>query len=119
MEPTTLPPPLPPNRLVKIRGWMLVLIGPGLCAAMAFLIYWLTAAIHGHTSGHWNGDAQFTGWAFGIFWSIFVFGLAALSAGISLLRRGRIGPVLMTFFLLSLGAIIWYGYQILANAHPG
>ena len=52
------------------------------------------------------------------FLSVFVFGLASLAAGISLLRRARIGPVLMTFFLLSLGAIVWYGYQILSTAHP-
>ena len=118
MEEPTLPPPLPSNRLIRFRGWILTLLGPGLSLAMAFLIYWLTAAIHGRTSGHWNGDAHFTAQAFGIFWSVFVFGLASLAGGVSLLRRGRIGPVLMTFFLLSLGAIVWYGYQILSNAHP-
>ncbi len=117
MEPT-IPPPLPPNRLIKVRGWILVLLGPSLSAGMAWLINWLTMTIHHHTASTWNGDAQLTAQAFGIFWSIFVFGLAALAAGVSLLWRARIGPVLMTFFLLSLGAIIWYGYQILSQAHP-
>ena len=112
------PPPLPANRLVKVRGWILVVIGPLLCASMAFLIYFLTMAIQGRSATHWKGGAQITAWAFDIFWSIFVFGLAALAGGVSLLRRGRIGPVLMIFFLLSLGAIIWYVYQIIAHAQP-
>ena len=113
-----VPPPLPTNRLVKVRGCILVVLGPLLSAGMAWLIHWLTATIQHRTASTWHGDTQITAQAFGIFWSVFVFGLAALAAGISLLRRGRIGPVLMTFFLLSLGAIVWYGYQILSQAHP-
>ncbi len=118
MEPASIPPPLPPNRLVKLRGCILVVLGPLLSVGMAWLIYWLTMTIQHHTASTWNGDMQITAQAFGIFWSVLVFGLAAFAAGVSLLWRGRIGPVLMTFFLLSLGAIVWYGYQILSQAHP-
>lgn len=92
------PPPLPTANarppVHPARGWLLVVLGVFLSGAMAWLVHWLHQAIlHNGEPGarsHWNGSAEFTHNAFGLFWSVFVFGLVSMVAGVYILRTRRL-----------------------------
>lgn len=112
-------PELPPAafpRLVRLRGWMLILIGPSLCAAMAFLALYLAQTILDDSQHparpHWHGSHEMTVLTFGLFGTIFLFGLLALVNGVLLLRRGRVGPVSLVLLALIVLTIIGLGYRI-------
>ena len=109
-------------RIVKVRGWFLVILGPALCLAMAYLAFYLAEAINGDLSGRhvsrWNGSHATAVQTFTLFGAVFLFGLVATAGGVSLLRRGRVGPVLMTLIILLVCFIIGLCYQDVTGIRP-
>ena len=121
------PPPLPPDfsnprPAGPARGWLLVVLGVFLSGSMAFLVHWLQQALlHNDDPGarsHWNGSAEFTRNVFGLFWSVFVFGLVALSAGVYILRTRRLSRVIAAIMGVVVLAMIYYGYTIMHTQVP-
>ena len=118
----SFPPPLPAHQTARPqvhpgRGWLLVVLGVGLSAGMAYLSYVIHQLIlrngePGSTS-HWHGSVEFTRVVFELFGTVFVFGLVAVAAGVYILRTRRISRVLGVIMAL-LGLVMGYlGYAIM------
>ena len=125
MEP--YPPPLPAaadsRRIVHpARGWLLVVLGVFLSGAMAWLVHWLQEALLRNgdpgARSHWNGSAEFTRRVFGLFWSVFVFGLVSIASGVYILRTRRLSPVLWGVMLAVVLVMVYFGYTIMRTHVP-
>ena len=111
---TNLPPEAKGNRM---RGWLLVALGPMLSLAMAGLSFYLWRTIHfpGQSGGasRWTGSAEMTARTFQLFGTIFVFGLACLATGIFQVRTGRRNVISVVLLLLLVGLMFFLGNQIM------
>lgn len=121
------PPPMPPNLDTRrpagpARGWLLVVLGTFLSGSMAFLTNWLHQAIlHNGEPGarsHWTGGAEFTRTVYGLFGSVFVFGLVAIAAGVYILRTRRISRALAVVMGVVALVMIYLGYTIITTHVP-
>lgn len=123
----SFPPPLPAQPMSRpavhpARGWVLIVLGTGLSAGIAYLSRVIQQLIlrngePGSTS-HWRGSAEFTRTVFELFGTVFVFGLVAIAAGVYILRTGRISRVLGVLMAL-LGLVMGcLGYVIVHTDIP-
>jgi hypothetical protein len=102
------------ERFARVRGWILIIIGSGLSIGMVALAYYLAATIVYPTAGgsRWNGSHDFTVRVFGIFGSIFCFGLGSIVNGVGFIRNKRASKLGIVITLISLAVTIWLGYEI-------
>lgn len=106
--------------MIRALGWLLLVLGPGLSIAMAALWFWLSGVIRqDHLAGsteHWRGGPEFTHLVFGLFGSIFVFGLITTAAGVYQVSQSRRSPWLIAAMLLAAGSMVYFGYNIMHSA---
>lgn len=103
------------SKISRIRGWVLVIIGPLLSLGIAAVAAYLTWAIFHKDrpdGPHWTGSHDFTVRVFGLFAVIFVFGLVALAGGIFQLRRGRASKLVIVAMLLLVAVMFLLGLGI-------
>ena len=55
---------------------------------------------------------------FGLFWSVFVFGLVSIAAGIYILRTHRLSRVVFGVMLAVVVAMVYFGYTIMTTHVP-
>jgi hypothetical protein len=77
--------------------------------------YLALTILHGDSSGgaHWTGSHQMTVKVFELFAGIFIFGGVAFTAGISLLRRGRVGLPLIGVMFCLVAMMFFVGHDIM------
>lgn len=125
-QPPPLPSPRPdfsnPRPAGPGRGWLLIVLGTFLSAGMAFLVHWLhQALLHNDdpgAHGRWTGGAEFTRNVFGLFWSVFVFGLVSMASGVYILRTRRLSRVLWGVMLAVIAVMVYFGYTIMQTPVP-
>ncbi len=110
----------PEARSNRARGWVLIVLGPMLCLAMAVISFSIWRTIHfqgqlGSTS-RWNGSAEMTARTFQLFGTIFVFGLVCVGAGIYQLRTGRRNLIFVVALLVLVGVMIFLGRNVMQLA---
>ena len=119
------PPPLPlaPGSRPPVhpaRGWLLIFLGVGLSAGIAYI----SSVIHGlilrngapGSPSHWTGSAEFTRTVFELFGTVFAFGLVTIAAGLYILRTRRISRALGVIMVLLAFAMGYLGY-VVTQAH--
>src|SRR5450432_804150 len=110
----------PETKSNRARGWVLIILGPMLCVAMAVIPFTIWRTIHyqgqlGSTS-RWNGSAEMTARTFQLFGTIFIFGLVCLGAGIFQLRTGRRNMIFLVALLVLVGVMILLGRDVMQLA---
>ena len=110
----------PAARSNRLRGWVLIVVGPLLSLAMAGLWVYLWRTIHlsgqSGATARWTGSAQMTARTFQLFGTIFAFGLVCLATGIFQVKTGRRHAAFLVALLLLVGLIIFLGNQIMQLA---
>lgn len=104
----------------RARGWVLIILGPFLCVAMAVVAFTIWRTIHfqgqlGSTS-RWNGSPAMTARTFQLFGTIFVFGLVCLAAGIFQIRTGRRNVIFLVTLLVLVGVMVLIGRDVMQLA---
>jgi hypothetical protein len=103
------------ERFARLRGWILIVIGSGLSIGMAAMACYLAATIVYPTAGgsRWSGSHDFTERVFGIFGSVFCFGVGSIVNGIGFIRNKRPSKLGIIITLIGLAVTIWLGYEII------
>jgi cell division protein FtsW (lipid II flippase) len=102
------------QKLSRIRGWLLVVLGSLLSAGITVIAAILASTIHNDqpSGSHWTGNHEFTVRVFELFAAVFVFGLVALAGGVFQLRRGRPSWPAMIVMLALVAVMFFLGKQI-------
>ena len=105
-----------PAPSLKFMGWLSVVTGTGLAAAMVGIAYILHGVVTGGGSGghpRWTGGPEFTRLVFELFGAVFLFGSTAVAAGIFQLRRNRQNRGLAALMFGLLAVMFYLGYRVL------
>ncbi len=101
----------PESGRIRAVGWVLIVLGPGLSAAMALAARELYgASTLARLTGRpvrWHGSPEFTRTAFELFGAVFLIGVAVFLGGVYQVRTGRRHRVLVVF-TLGLAAVTAY-----------
>lgn len=91
------------ERQIRLRGWILVVLGCLLSAGMIALLILITPIIllpSPDRTNRFSGDTQDAIFIFSILYLVLVFGLASAVAGISQIRSGQRNWKIIYFMLV-------------------